>query len=700
MAKEKNKIDINKHEIDINTLKKQNVNDLLSIKELYKRLKELEEKISQIKYIDNTLVNKLKKEYLNLEKLILDENIQTKLTNDIKTINSQLTNDIKTINSQLTNDIKTINVKLTNVNEAINSELDNKVNKEELNSKIWTMTNMGQDVKKAMTGGSVAVVGENTILPINTVKKSLTAEEVDFLNVESKNLYNYKRVLSNKALNIKGEIIESEDKYTSELITAKNGDIICIKENDVNYNPYLLCFYGNDGFINYTASQFCTAPEGTTGFRFTTNGLKQLKVFIYEDGITSSNINEDYFETVYLKSNINVTEDSLPYTKEEIKNEVIEESKKTIITKDRCDFIKEIKSKNLCNISKLKNGFYLYKGVETAITDTKYYVTDYIPVTSGQSVSGNGGKQYVCLYDINKSYVSQNQTGKITATCDGYVRFTVYCTPEFRDNYLIITYGDYTADEVTNMYEPYYSKSILNDILISSDSIENLQNSRWKGKNLVVIGDSITECTGANEKLVLSYPYRLRDNLGFRSLKRCCYWGKHYYDFDEIVKHSVNITDGIEATITDGRIVEVKSFKEADLFLCFLGQNDTEHIGNIDDEKGQGKELGLIANIKYWIEYCLNENTGNPNAEFIFITPTPSLNQYLANLKANRQAIKDVAELYNVKCIDMFGLCGFNSLTQKTFYTTSSGVVTDSVHPTLENGHRRVYEVIRNGIGY
>ena len=386
--------------------------------------------------------------------------------------------------------------------------------------------------------------------------------------------------------------------------------------------------------------------------------------------------------------------------KEEIKNEVIEESKKTIITKDRCDFIRKTKSKNLCDISKLKNGFYLYKGVETSITDTKYYVTDYIPVTSGQTVSGNGGKQYVCLYDINKSYVSQTQTGKITATCNGYVRFTVYCTPQFRDKYLMITYGDYTSDEVTNMYEPYCSKYVLSDILIPSESIENLQNSRWKGKNLVVIGDSITECTGANEKLVLSYPYRLRDNLGFGSLKRCCYWGKHYYDFDEIVKHSVNITDGIEATITDGTIVEVKSFKKADLFLCFLGQNDTEQIGKIDDEKGQGKELGLIANIKYWIEYCLNENTGNPNAEFIFITPTPSLNQYLPNLKANRQAIKDVAELYNVKCIDMFGLCGFNSLTQKTFYTTSNGAVTDSVHPTLENGHRRVYEVIRNGIGY
>ena len=109
MTKENNKVDINKHEIDIGTLKKQNVNDLLSIKELYKRIEELGEKITQVKYIDNTLVKKIKKEYEKLKKIILDENIQVQLDNKIDEFNIKLTNDIETINSQLTNDIETIN---------------------------------------------------------------------------------------------------------------------------------------------------------------------------------------------------------------------------------------------------------------------------------------------------------------------------------------------------------------------------------------------------------------------------------------------------------------------------------------------------------------------------------------------------------------------------------------------------------------
>ena len=82
----------NKMQVDIDTLKKQNVNDLLSIKELYSKLEELGEKITQIKYIDNTIVKKIKKEYGKLEKIILDENIQVKLNNNIETINSQMGN--------------------------------------------------------------------------------------------------------------------------------------------------------------------------------------------------------------------------------------------------------------------------------------------------------------------------------------------------------------------------------------------------------------------------------------------------------------------------------------------------------------------------------------------------------------------------------------------------------------------------------
>ena len=128
MSKENNKVDINKHETDIDTLFKQNVNDLSAIKELYRKLQELEERYSQIKYVDTALAYKLKKEYEKLKKIILDENIQVKLTNDIERIKLDTKTskeEIKNIQVKLSNDIETINVKLNNDIDSINSQLDN-----------------------------------------------------------------------------------------------------------------------------------------------------------------------------------------------------------------------------------------------------------------------------------------------------------------------------------------------------------------------------------------------------------------------------------------------------------------------------------------------------------------------------------------------------------------------------------------------
>lgn len=86
-------IDNNKMQVDIENLFKQNVNDLSAIKELYRKLKEMEEKITQIKYIDSALAKKLKKEYENLKRIILDENVTLYLDKKIE-VNTKLINDI------------------------------------------------------------------------------------------------------------------------------------------------------------------------------------------------------------------------------------------------------------------------------------------------------------------------------------------------------------------------------------------------------------------------------------------------------------------------------------------------------------------------------------------------------------------------------------------------------------------------------
>ena len=118
---------INSQQVDIENLFKQNEIDLCSIKELYRKLKDLEEKITQIKYIDSKLSDKLKKDYEKLKRIIIDENIQVQLNNKIDEVNTQLDNTINEINSQINNSINEINTSINIINNDI-KEIDTSIN--------------------------------------------------------------------------------------------------------------------------------------------------------------------------------------------------------------------------------------------------------------------------------------------------------------------------------------------------------------------------------------------------------------------------------------------------------------------------------------------------------------------------------------------------------------------------------------------
>lgn len=74
-------IDINKHESDIEILKKQNVNDLLSIQEIYNKLKSIDEKIKHNDKISTRIIDNIKERYEKLERIIIEQNIQIKIKN-------------------------------------------------------------------------------------------------------------------------------------------------------------------------------------------------------------------------------------------------------------------------------------------------------------------------------------------------------------------------------------------------------------------------------------------------------------------------------------------------------------------------------------------------------------------------------------------------------------------------------------------
>ena len=106
---------------------------------------------------------------------------------------------------------KKLDKKLTEINE----QLDTKANKEDLNSKIWSMANMGQDVKEAMTGGSVAVVGVDSVSRENIVKGQVTTDRTNFIK-EFGNIFDKNTCTDGKKINGNGSITDVEGYWISD----------------------------------------------------------------------------------------------------------------------------------------------------------------------------------------------------------------------------------------------------------------------------------------------------------------------------------------------------------------------------------------------------------------------------------------------------------------------------------------------------
>lgn len=103
---------------------------------------------------------------------------------------------------------------------SIDSQIKEKANKNE----VFSMANMGQDIKEAMTGGSVAVVGKDTILTENIVDGQVTYSKTDFLELDSSKQCYRGEVLRNISLN-QG----SSQNTTTKFVERENSLIAIVK---------------------------------------------------------------------------------------------------------------------------------------------------------------------------------------------------------------------------------------------------------------------------------------------------------------------------------------------------------------------------------------------------------------------------------------------------------------------------------------
>lgn len=184
----------------------------------------------------------------------------------------------------------TLNERFTSVEENIknNSEqLDNKANKNE----VFTMANMGQDIKEAMTGGSVAVVGSNAITYINLVEGQVTPDKLgDEINLGITSL---EIVHEGKYINDNGEISIMDGWNVRKFIVPNqckeiilnNGEDLTLK-GVINYDDKTLSIHSKELFdtkiIIPNAEILINEHVGYT------DGIRSLSLKFYKKGYNSA----------------------------------------------------------------------------------------------------------------------------------------------------------------------------------------------------------------------------------------------------------------------------------------------------------------------------------------------------------------------------------------------------------------------------
>ena len=257
MTKENNKM-----QVDIDTLLKQNVNDLSAIKELYRKLKEMEEKISQIKYIDNTLVKKLKKEYEKLKELILDENVQLELSSKYEEINSQLNTKTK-----------------------------------QLEKKIDEVAQSGTTIE--IVQNKISEMAQDGSINFNIVTPNMTT----FLNV-SENLFNKNddEIQVGKFINVNGGLSSAKGYNISGFIDVVEKQQYIYKFNKSQYGTNATYLYYGDSDILLGNAKANISGDGLTCSLTVPIGAKKIKInFIETDRNSLMFVKGDIYPSKYIE---------------------------------------------------------------------------------------------------------------------------------------------------------------------------------------------------------------------------------------------------------------------------------------------------------------------------------------------------------------------------------------------------------------
>lgn len=575
--------------------------------------------------------------------------------------------------------------KLLNDLDATKAELSSQIKEKASKNEIFTMANMGQDIKEAMTGGSVAVVGVNAVSDINVVDKKITQDKVNFLNSRG-NIFNKNgEKIPNGYYNVGGTWIENKNFYTMLIHVNKN---TTYKTNIAK--KYNITFW--DGAMNILSG-------------FETNN--------WVDIVTPDN--DVYYVALAFHitdsiDNVMIVADSLP--SEYIPYEYKLDDSIILGEKQREDLITISKletrpvSKNRFNKNNIIEGVEIYND-GTHNTRANCMIADYVNIEGLSSICISGlptytdglSSRYLCFYNESKTKIGSVQefSRDVTSasfTVPGtakYVSFSIIqrSATATADLNIIQVEGGTTASEVVPYEEGIVKIDNMSIISIQNQN-QNSEISPMQDKKVLFFGDSITAVETRYRKQLLELSGMTQvgcfaiSGATIKNTSSTVMDGNPSYDVNNTVPNQIQklLNSVNNYDIPDVIIISASTNDNAPTSDFLENQFTSDNINYIDISNC---DLTTYEGAMRWSFEKLKEVY--PSVEIVFCTPIQSAttSRYYSVQKQKRDRIIQVCERMSTYYIDAFAKSGIYSK-----YEVAGGVgkyLSDGLHPSETGGN-------------
>ena len=533
---------------------------------------------------------------------------------------------------------------LKKVNDRIdetNAQLSHKLSKDG----IVTMANMGQDVKEAMTGGSVAVVSGYSVGQQNIIDGSVVPSKMDYFT----NLINKENVELNKVISPSSFIVSELPGYAlTDFIPIQSG------KYTINFASHDTVFIYNTSKEGQSCVTTSTAPKT---FEVASDGyirlvIKQVDLnnamLVHGESVPKSYIPYGYISWLH------VGEDNLAT---EITGKINENEKGIKTVENKFRYL------NLFDVSTVTDDVVLNFPSDNLTENVQFCVSDFIPVVEGNYTLNIANYDTVFMYDKNKKLtnkLSLSGWGIVVNTIAiptgiSFVRLSVL---KANKNEIMFAKGD----SLSPTYIPF-GKYVMDDLVIDTENAT--ENNILSGKTALFTGDSI--CSGAGS--TGGYAKYIGENNKMNVINYGVSGTRVAVSDSEnaIVTRIATMQDTADYICLEGGVNDAWSGKVP------LGEISIGFNGDLDETTFTGAFESLLKqSLLKWKE-----------AKIFYLIPHKMMgvNEYL-------DRAKELCEKWGVPCLDLRLMTGFFAYDDEMKQTyTANG---DGVHPN-ERGYKVFY---------